>query len=172
MMSSRSATLPKTDPGDFGWRLRGNPISVLPDKSFELAAANPDSSFLKPYCLDVATLQSCLQCGACTATCDLATEEGLFPRQQVTFVRLGLQDRLAADQNIWHCYGCTECSTRCPSGAKPASIMSALRQTTKTLLRAYSRMTSPLSEESLPAAGGRLCGGEFKRCGCGFHTFA
>jgi quinone-modifying oxidoreductase subunit QmoC len=100
---------------------------VLEDKSFDLAAG-PDSSFLKPYCPDVATLQSCLQCGACTATCDLAGEEGLFPRRQVTFVRLGLQDRLAADQEIWHCYGCTECSSQCPSGAKPASIMSALRQ--------------------------------------------
>ena len=51
-----------------------------------------------------------------------------LPRRQVTFVRLGLQDRLAADQDIWHCYGCTECSSQCPSGAKPASIMSALRQ--------------------------------------------
>ena len=76
----------------------------------------------------MATLQSCLQCGACTATCDLAGEEGLFPRRQVTFVRLGLQDLLAADQQIWHCYGCTECSSQCPSNAKPASIMSALRQ--------------------------------------------
>jgi len=127
MMSSRGATLPKTGPNDFGWRLGGRPLSMLSDKSFDLAA-NPDGSFLKPYCLDVATLQSCLQCGACTATCDLAGEEGLFPRRQVTFVRLGLQERLAADQDIWHCYGCTECSTRCPSNAKPASIMSALRQ--------------------------------------------
>jgi quinone-modifying oxidoreductase subunit QmoC len=100
---------------------------VLRDKSFDLAATHPDSSFLKPYCLDLATLQSCLQCGACTATCELAGDEGLFPRLQVTFVRLGLQDNLAADQDIWHCYGCSECSTQCPSGAKPASIMSALR---------------------------------------------
>jgi quinone-modifying oxidoreductase subunit QmoC len=127
MMSSRGATLPKTDPSDFGWRLRGRPINGLADRSFDLAAS-PDSSFLKPYCLDLATLQACLQCGACTATCDLAGEEGLFPRRQVTFVRLGLQDRLAADQDIWHCYGCTECSSQCPSNAKPASIMSALRQ--------------------------------------------
>lgn len=117
-------------PSDFGWLLHGRPINVLPDRSFDLAAearAKVDSSFLKPYCLDVATLQSCLQCGACTATCDLASAERLFPRRQVTFVRLGLQDRLIADNDIWHCYGCTECSTLCPSGAKPASIMSALR---------------------------------------------
>jgi len=127
MMSSRGAALPKEGPSDFGWLLRGRSVHLLTDKSFDLADS-PDSSFLKPYCLDVATLQSCLQCGACTATCELAGEEGFFPRRQVTFVRLGLQDRLVADQDIWHCYGCTECSSQCPSGAKPASIMSALRQ--------------------------------------------
>jgi quinone-modifying oxidoreductase subunit QmoC len=127
MMSSKGATLRKTGSSDFGWLLRGRPIHLLEDKSFDLAGS-PDSSFLRPYCLDVATLQSCLQCGACTATCDLAGDEGLFPRRQVTFVRLGLQDNLAADPDIWHCYGCTECSSQCPSAAKPASIMSALRQ--------------------------------------------
>ena len=100
---------------------------MLPDRSFDLAAPKQAGSFLEPFCLDVGALQACLQCGACTATCDLAGEEGLFPRRQVTFVRLGLADHLAADQDIWHCYGCKECSTKCPSGAKPASIMSALR---------------------------------------------
>jgi quinone-modifying oxidoreductase subunit QmoC len=128
-VTSRSATLRKGGPGEFGWLLRGKAIAVLPDRSFDLAARS-DGSFLEPYCQDVATLRSCLQCGACTATCDLAGDEGLFPRRQLTFVRLGLQDPLVADREIWHCYGCTECSSKCPSGANPATIMSALRQFT------------------------------------------
>ena len=110
-----TVTLPKDAPNDFGWLLHGRPIDVLPDKSFDLATTDPNSSFLKPYCLELSALQSCLQCGACTATCDLAGDEGLFPRRQVTFARLGLQDRLLADPDIWHCYGCSECSSRCPS---------------------------------------------------------
>jgi quinone-modifying oxidoreductase subunit QmoC len=126
-MTLRGATLQEARPPDFGWRLHGRPVSVLPDRSFDLAAPNQAGSFLEPFCLDLGALQACLQCGACTATCDLAGEEGLFPRRQVSFVRLGLADRLAADQDIWRCYGCKECSTKCPSGAKPASIMSALR---------------------------------------------
>ena len=145
-MGPKGATLPKASLSDFGWLLRGRPVDQLADRSFDLAAS-PDSSFLKPYCLDLATLQACLQCGACTATCDLAGEEGLFPRRQVTFVRLGLQDRLAADQEIWHCYGCTECSSQCPSNAKPASIMSALRQFA-TDRYAYPRRTGARRQQS------------------------
>jgi len=117
----------KPDITDYGWRLHGQKVTVLPDRSFDLAAITPSSSFLEPYCRDVATLQSCLQCGACTATCGLAEEGSLFPRRQVTFVQLGLKDRLAVDPDIWHCYSCNECSTQCPSGAKPGRIMAALR---------------------------------------------
>ena len=127
-MGSKGATLPKADSTDFGWLLHGKPVNVLPDRSFDLSSGGGDGAFLRPYCSDVASLQACLQCGACTATCDLAGDEGLFPRRQVSFVRLGLQDRLAADKDIWHCYRCTDCTARCPSGAKPASIMSGLRQ--------------------------------------------
>jgi quinone-modifying oxidoreductase subunit QmoC len=45
----------------------------------------------------------------------------------VVFVRLGLENRLVIDPAIWHCYNCNECSTRCPSRAKPSRIMGALR---------------------------------------------
>jgi quinone-modifying oxidoreductase, subunit QmoC len=118
---------PKRNAPDFGWRLHGRVVTVLADRSSDLGAVSPSGAFLEPYCRDVHTLQSCLQCGACTATCGLAEEDSLFPRREVTFVQLGLEDRLAVDPSIWHCYGCDDCSTRCPSGAKPGRIMGALR---------------------------------------------
>jgi quinone-modifying oxidoreductase, subunit QmoC len=118
----------KKDSRDYGWRLHGQAVGVLPDRSFDLAGNGRGGEFLAPYCPDAATLQSCLQCGACTASCGLADRDSLFPRRQMTFVRLGLQDRLAADPDIWHCYGCNECSTSCPSGVRPGRVMGALRQ--------------------------------------------
>jgi quinone-modifying oxidoreductase subunit QmoC len=69
-----------------------------------------------------------LQCGACTATCDLAGDDNLFPRRQLTFVRLGLEDRAAADPEIWRCYACADCTAKCPSGAQPSGVMRGLRQ--------------------------------------------
>jgi quinone-modifying oxidoreductase subunit QmoC len=127
-MNAKYVTRAAAGTVDFGWRLHGRPTTMPPDHSFELAAAKPDSSFLAPYCRDLAGLRSCLQCGVCTATCDLAGDDGRFPRRQITFVRLGLEDRLVSDPDIWHCYGCTECSARCPSGVNPAGVMGALRQ--------------------------------------------
>lgn len=112
---------------DFGWRLHGRVVGVLPDRSFDLAGGGPGGVRLERYCRETATLQACLNCGACTAVCGLAGEGSLFPRRQVTLVRLGLADRVAVDPDIWHCYGCEECSAWCPSGAKPGRIMGALR---------------------------------------------
>jgi quinone-modifying oxidoreductase, subunit QmoC len=113
---------------DFGWRLRGTPVTVLEDRSFDLRdAERPPGSFLAGYCSDVTTLQTCLQCGACTASCNLAEEGSLFPRPEMTLVQMGLRERLLADPNVWHCYNCGDCSRRCPGSAKPGRVMAAVR---------------------------------------------
>lgn len=125
--SGNATTRQKSPKPDYGWRLHGQVVCVLRDGSLDLAAVTPSSSFLEPYCPDVTTLKSCLQCGACTANCGLAEQGNMFPRKQVTFVQLGLEDRLAVEPSIWRCYNCSECSTRCPSTAKPSRIMGALR---------------------------------------------
>ena len=113
---------------DFGWRLRGTSVTVLEDRSFDLRDADrPAGSFLAGYCSDITTLQTCLQCGACTASCNLAEEGSLFPRLEMTLVQMGLRERLLADPNVWHCYNCGDCSRRCPGSAKPGRVMAAVR---------------------------------------------
>jgi quinone-modifying oxidoreductase subunit QmoC len=42
--------------------------------------------------------------------------------------QLGQHQRLLDDPTVWHCYNCGDCSTRCPSGAKPGRLMGAIRQ--------------------------------------------
>jgi quinone-modifying oxidoreductase subunit QmoC len=127
-MSAKTVTRTAVGTADFGWRFHDRPTTVPPDGSFELSAAQIDSSLLAQFHRDLARLGSCLQCGICTATCELAGDDGSFPRRQITLARLGLRDRLVADPDIWRCYGCADCSSRCPSDVNPAGVMSALRQ--------------------------------------------
>jgi len=115
---------------DYGWRLHGQPVRVLKDRSFTLDSTRQPTAaaLLSRCCSDGASLKSCLQCGMCTASCNLAEEGSLFPRRQMTFLQLGQEEKLAADPNIWLCFNCTDCSSRCPVNARPGRIMAALRQ--------------------------------------------
>jgi quinone-modifying oxidoreductase subunit QmoC len=115
---------------DYGWRFHGRPVRVLEDRSSTLQATDRQAAaaLLSRYCADGASLTSCLQCGACTASCNLAEEGSLFPRRQMTLLQLGQKDSLVADPNIWLCFNCVDCSSGCPANARPGRIMAAIRQ--------------------------------------------
>jgi quinone-modifying oxidoreductase, subunit QmoC len=123
---------------DYGWRFHGQPVRVLRDRSFSLDSTRQPTAaaLLSRYCADSASLMSCLQCGMCTASCNLAEEGSLFPRRQMTFLQFGQEEKLAADPNIWLCFNCTDCSSRCPANARPGRIMAAIRQ---IVIERYSR---------------------------------
>ena len=116
---------------DFGWRLQGKLIRVLPDASLTLLPArqHATAALLAQYCADGNSLMSCLQCGACTVNCHLAeTDSGRFPRRQMTLLQLGEADRLLADPTVWLCFNCEDCTSRCPAEAGPGRIMAAIRR--------------------------------------------
>lgn len=114
---------------DYGWRLDGRPVSILKDRSFVLFATSEGAAdLLRPYGNGTASLPSCLQCGACTARCNLAQDGRLFPRRQMTLLQLGQRDELVADPSIWLCFNCRECSTTCPVNVRPGRIMAGIRQ--------------------------------------------
>jgi quinone-modifying oxidoreductase subunit QmoC len=114
---------------DFGWRLQGRSVGVLPERSFKLVPGeHRTQGALDPYGGNLTALQACLQCGTCTANCGLAGKQSHFPRRQMNLFQLGQLERLLEDPTAWHCYNCGDCSNRCPSGAKPGRLMGAIRQ--------------------------------------------
>jgi len=71
---------------------------------------------------------ACYNCGNCTATCSLSTQEDSFPREMVRFSVLGLEDDIKSSLKPWLCYYCGECSTNCPQNANPGELMMSLRR--------------------------------------------
>lgn len=70
----------------------------------------------------------CYQCGNCTSTCPLSTNDATFPRRMLRYVQLGMKDKILASPEPWLCYYCGECSANCPRGADPGETMMGLRR--------------------------------------------
>ena len=81
-------------------------------------------------------LTTCMQCGACTAVCELSTDQNVFPRRQMILAAWGMKDQLMADPYIWTCHQCGDCTQSCPRGVKPGEVLVALRKSeTSTVTR-------------------------------------
>ena len=93
------------------------------------ALIQPDLEFKRDILgLGAHDLTSCYQCGTCSAICPIGTDTDPFPRKEMIWVQWGLKDRLLADPAVWLCHQCNLCNTYCPRDAKPADVMSALRE--------------------------------------------
>ena len=73
-------------------------------------------------------IESCFNCGNCTAICPLSTENENFPRRVIRFAQLGLKDNLLSKRELWMCYYCGECTETCPREADPGDFMAAARR--------------------------------------------
>jgi ferredoxin len=73
-------------------------------------------------------IESCFNCGNCTAVCPLSSDDVTFPRRIIRFAQLGLVDRLLSSRELWMCYYCGECTQTCPRQADPGEFMAATRR--------------------------------------------
>lgn len=75
-------------------------------------------------------LDSCINCGTCTAVCPAAAVSNYDPRMVVDIVQNGNEkeiEELLKSDTIWMCGECLSCKTRCPRGNTPAYVIQALR---------------------------------------------
>jgi ferredoxin len=89
--------------------------------------ADPDFLLeLKKY--GEVNIESCFNCGNCTAVCPLSTEDVNFPRRMIRLAQLGLPDKLLSSEELWLCYYCGECTQTCPRQADPGEFMATARR--------------------------------------------
>lgn len=73
-------------------------------------------------------IESCFNCGNCTAVCPLTTDNESFPRRMIRCAQLGLQQPLLSSKELWLCYYCGECTETCPRQADPGEYMATARR--------------------------------------------
>lgn len=73
-------------------------------------------------------IESCFNCGNCTAVCPLTDDQHAFPRDVVRMAQLGLRQELMASLDPWLCYYCGDCSQTCPREAEPAETLMSVRR--------------------------------------------
>jgi len=89
----------------------------------------PDISFIEELKASTGSaLSTCMQCGACTAACELSADQNVFPRRQMILAAWGMKEHLMSDPNVWTCHQCGDCTESCPRGVKPGEILAALRK--------------------------------------------
>ena len=81
-------------------------------------------------------MNSCMNCGVCTAICPAAEFYNYDPRVIVETVQRGNEEEieeLLKGETIWYCGECMSCKTRCPRCNTPGLIIMALRKASQEL---------------------------------------
>ncbi|MDY6823824.1 MAG: quinone-interacting membrane-bound oxidoreductase complex subunit QmoC [Thermodesulfobacteriota bacterium] len=90
--------------------------------------AEPDLEFVNEVIgLGGDSLKKCFQCATCSVVCPISPDLKPFPRKEMIAASWGLRERLTKNMDVWLCHECGDCSTKCPRGAKPGDVLSAVR---------------------------------------------
>ncbi|MCP4634790.1 MAG: heterodisulfide reductase [candidate division Zixibacteria bacterium] len=75
-------------------------------------------------------IQTCYQCGTCSASCPVGNLIDVLPRRVMTLIQFGQAEALDTAKTQWVCASCHQCMVRCPRGIDITKVMEALRQLT------------------------------------------
>lgn len=81
-------------------------------------------------------LNSCMNCGVCTAICSASEFYNYQPRYILDIVQSKDDERieeLLKSETIWYCGECMSCKTRCPRGNTVGLVIMALRSLSQEL---------------------------------------
>jgi len=73
-------------------------------------------------------VQTCIQCGTCSATCPVADFMDYTPRRLIGMIRADLKDEVLDSNTFWFCASCYHCTVRCPKGIDIAGLMYGLKR--------------------------------------------
>lgn len=73
-------------------------------------------------------INTCIQCGTCSATCPAADFMDHTPRELIGMIGANLKDEVMASNTFWTCASCFHCTVRCPAGIDIADLMYALKR--------------------------------------------
>ena len=113
------------EPGDS--HPRGSPNDIVAANG-KCRSVEPDMDFIQELLDGAESYRKCFQCGTCSGTCALSPDKSPFPRRQMAWAVWGMKDRLIRSPDIWLCYQCNDCTTRCPRDARPGDLLAAVRQ--------------------------------------------
>ena len=74
-------------------------------------------------------IQSCVQCGACSAVCP-GVKAGfpLLCRNLIRHLLNGQLEEIIEDSSSWGCQACNRCTEVCPQGVRPQEVVFAFRR--------------------------------------------
>jgi len=61
-------------------------------------------------------LNTCIQCGSCTAGCPTANRMTVTPNRMARLLRLGMKQEVLDSRAFWLCTSCGACTSHCPRG--------------------------------------------------------
>jgi heterodisulfide reductase subunit C len=90
-------------------------------------------------------VQTCIQCGTCSASCPTAHLMKPSIRRLIKLCLDGKKEEALNNDTIWLCTSCLLCTVRCPRGIRPKAVVSALkdlaeREGIKSKDQAYERL--------------------------------